>query len=38
MHKVKYKGLLGNFAFDEKGLGLHDTQIGIIKKGKLTIP
>jgi branched-chain amino acid transport system substrate-binding protein len=38
MHKVQYKGLLGKFAFDAKGLGLHDTQIGIIKKGKLTIP
>jgi branched-chain amino acid transport system substrate-binding protein len=38
MHKVKYKGLLGKFAFDSKGLGLHDTQIGIIKKGALTIP
>ena len=38
MHKVKYQGLLGSFAFDSTGLGLHATQIGIIKKGKLTNP
>jgi branched-chain amino acid transport system substrate-binding protein len=38
IHKVKYTGLLGTFAFDGTGLGLHDTQIGIIKKGKITNP
>jgi branched-chain amino acid transport system substrate-binding protein len=38
IHKVKYSGLLGRFEFDKTGLGLHDTQIGIIKKGKITNP
>ena len=38
IHKVKYTGLLGRFEFDGTGLGLHETQIGIIKNGKLTNP
>jgi branched-chain amino acid transport system substrate-binding protein len=39
IHKVKYKGLLGNFRFTAAdGLGLHATQIGIIRNGKLTNP
>ncbi len=38
MHKAKFQGLLGKFAYDSKGLGLHQTQIGIIKGGKLTKP
>jgi branched-chain amino acid transport system substrate-binding protein len=38
MHKAKFQGLLGKFAFDAQGLGLHDTQIGIIKNGRLTTP
>jgi branched-chain amino acid transport system substrate-binding protein len=32
---TKYKGLLGNFEFDETGVGIHATSIGIIKSGKL---
>ena len=38
IHKVRYKGLLGNFRMTGVGLGLHSTQIGIIKDGKLTSP
>jgi branched-chain amino acid transport system substrate-binding protein len=38
IHKVKYTGLLGTFEFDSTGLGLHETQIAIIKNGKLTNP
>jgi len=38
IHKVRYKGLLGNFRFTAIGLGLHSTQIGIIKNGRLTNP
>lgn len=38
IHKVRYKGLLGNFRMTGIGLGLHSTQIGIIKNGKLTNP
>lgn len=38
IHKVRYKGLLGNFRFTGIGLGLHSTQIGIIKNGRLTNP
>jgi hypothetical protein len=38
IHKVRYKGLLGNFRMTGIGLGLHSTQIGIIKDGKLTNP
>jgi len=33
---VKYQGLVGNFAFDATGVGVHETQIGIIKNGVLT--
>lgn len=33
---VKYQGLVGSFAFDETGVGVHETQIGIIKNGVLT--
>ena len=29
---------IGFEVFDETGLGLHETQIGIIKRGTLTIP
>jgi branched-chain amino acid transport system substrate-binding protein len=32
---TKYQGLLGNFAYDETGVGIHATSIGIIKSGKL---
>jgi branched-chain amino acid transport system substrate-binding protein len=32
---TKYPGLLGNFEFDETGVGIHATSIGIIKSGKL---
>lgn len=33
---VKYQGLVGNFAYDATGVGVHETQIGIIKNGVLT--
>jgi len=33
---VKYQGLVGNFAFDATGVGVHETQIGILKNGVLT--
>jgi len=33
---VKYQGLVGNFAFDATGVGVHETQIGLIKNGVLT--
>ena len=32
---VEYDGLLGHFKYDDTGLGLHATQIGIIKAGKI---
>ncbi|HEU5470724.1 MAG TPA: ABC transporter substrate-binding protein [Actinophytocola sp.] len=32
---TKHAGLLGNFAYDETGVGIHATAIGIIKSGKL---
>ena len=38
LHHVKWNGLLGKFRMDAKGLGLHQTQIGIIKNGKITSP
>jgi branched-chain amino acid transport system substrate-binding protein len=33
---TKYDGLLGDFTFDESGVGIHATSIGVIKSGKLT--
>jgi branched-chain amino acid transport system substrate-binding protein len=33
---IEYDGLLGHFKYDDTGLGLHQTQIGIIKGGKVT--
>ncbi|MFF1920205.1 ABC transporter substrate-binding protein [Streptomyces sp. NPDC058221] len=33
---TKYAGLLGDFAFDETGVGIFRTTIGIIKNGKLS--
>ena len=32
---TKYQGLLGNFAFDQTGVGIFATSIGIIQSGKL---
>ncbi len=32
---TKHDGLLGDFAFDETGVGIFATSIGIIKNGKL---
>ncbi|MPZ85402.1 MAG: ABC transporter substrate-binding protein [Actinophytocola sp.] len=32
---TKYPGLLGDFEFDESGVGIHATSIGVIKSGKL---
>lgn len=33
---TKYQGLLGDFAYDETGVGIFKTTIGIIKDGKLS--
>jgi branched-chain amino acid transport system substrate-binding protein len=35
IRSTKYAGLLGNFAFDETGVGIHETQIGTITSGAL---
>jgi branched-chain amino acid transport system substrate-binding protein len=35
VRSVSYDGLLGHFKFDDTGLGLHATQIGFIKGGKV---
>ncbi|MCA2223810.1 ABC transporter substrate-binding protein [Nonomuraea aurantiaca] len=32
---VKHDGLLGDFAYDGSGVGIHATQIGLIKAGKI---
>ncbi|MDI5975062.1 ABC transporter substrate-binding protein [Amycolatopsis magusensis] len=32
---TKYDGLLGNFEFDESGVGIHTTSIGVITAGRL---
>ena len=32
---ISYTGLVGTFKFDENGVGVHETLIGIIKSGKL---
>ncbi len=33
---TKHDGLLGDFAYDESGVGIHATSIGVITAGKLT--
>jgi branched-chain amino acid transport system substrate-binding protein len=35
VRSIDYDGLLGHFKFDEQGLGLHATQVGVIKDGKV---
>lgn len=35
VRSVSYNGLLGHFQYDDLGLGLHQTQIGIVKGGKV---
>ena len=35
VRSLTYDGLLGQFQYDENGLGLHATQIGILKGGKI---
>jgi branched-chain amino acid transport system substrate-binding protein len=35
VRSIEYEGLLGKFKYDATGLGLHATQIGIIKAGKI---
>ena len=35
VRSISYNGLLGHFKYDDKGLGLHATQIGVIKAGKV---
>jgi len=35
VRSITYDGLLGQFKYDEVGLGLHATQIGILKAGKI---
>jgi branched-chain amino acid transport system substrate-binding protein len=32
---TKYDGLLGDFDYDETGVGIHETAIGVIRSGKL---
>ena len=32
---TKYKGLLGDFAYDETGVGIFKTSIGVIENGRL---
>ena len=36
MRSITYDGLLGTFKYDETGLGLHATQVGIIHNGQIT--
>lgn len=38
LHHITYHGLLGTTHFDATGLGLHETQIGIIHNGSITSP
>jgi branched-chain amino acid transport system substrate-binding protein len=35
VRSIEYDGLLGHFKYDDRGLGLHATQIGFIKGGKV---
>jgi branched-chain amino acid transport system substrate-binding protein len=35
VRSIEYDGLLGHFKYDEKGLGLHATQIGTIRAGRV---
>lgn len=35
VRSISYDGLLGRFHFDAQGLGLHATQIGVIKDGRV---
>ncbi|WIX75525.1 ABC transporter substrate-binding protein [Amycolatopsis carbonis] len=35
IRSTKYPGLLGTFTFDETGVGIHATSIGVITSGKL---
>jgi branched-chain amino acid transport system substrate-binding protein len=35
IRETKYEGLLGTFEYDETGVGIHATSIGVIKSGKL---
>jgi branched-chain amino acid transport system substrate-binding protein len=34
MHGITYDGLVGHFAFDKNGIGVHKTTIAVIKNGK----
>ncbi len=36
VRSITYDGLLGQFKYDDTGLGLHATQIGIIKSGAIS--
>lgn len=36
IRNTKYEGLLGTFEYDDSGVGIHETKIGIIQGGKLT--
>ena len=35
MHRIDYDGLLGHFRYNDKGVGLFKTRIGVIKDGKV---
>ena len=37
MHRVSYDGLLGHFQYNDKGVGLFKTRIGVIKNGKVVL-
>jgi branched-chain amino acid transport system substrate-binding protein len=36
IRSLSYAGLLGTFKYDDTGLGLHATQVGIIRNGQIT--
>lgn len=38
IRSTKYKGLVGQFAFDSDGLGVHETHIGIVDKSGALVP
>jgi branched-chain amino acid transport system substrate-binding protein len=37
MHDISYDGLLGHFQYNDKGVGLFKTRIGVIKNGKVEL-
>jgi branched-chain amino acid transport system substrate-binding protein len=37
LHKISYAGLLGHFQYNQNGVGLFQTRIGVIKNGKVVL-